>query len=216
MTNAPSIRGMFTSARVRATVVGLTLSLSLVMVGCGENREVVFSTDAPPAADDRPALLADIAALSNSKDLANPDKASAYYKAVEALIGRGSRIEPTLIEALGGNDDWGVRLGTVEVLKAVGTRRSIEPLMGALEDPQPLVALNADYLLRALTKHMVIPAAGEPVRDGLPAVPTRPANELRLDADEKLWAAWYGEHRVTLHQNWRTWWDANKATVVVD
>lgn len=214
MSNTPSIAALSSSRRSCAAL--LIVLCAWFGLGCSENREVVFSTDAPPAADDRPALLADIAALANCKNLADPDKALAYYKAVEALIARGSRIEPTLSEALGGNDDWGVRLGAVEVLKAVGTRRSIEPLMGALEDPQPLVALNADYLLRALTKHVIIPAAGEPARDGLPPVPPRAADDLGLDADEKLWAAWYAQHRVTLHQNWRTWWEANKATVVVD
>lgn len=214
MTHAPSSGCNFST--LRAYAPWLMVLLALAMVGCGEERAVVFSTDAPPIADDRPALLADIAKLGNCKDLADPDKSSAYFKAVEALISRGSRIESTLNETLGGNDDWGVRLGAVEVLKAVGTRRSIEPLMGALEDPQPLVALNADYLLRALTKNSVIPAAGEPERNGLPAVPQRTATDLPLDADEKIWATWYGQYRVRLHQNWRTWWDANKATVVVD
>lgn len=194
----------------------LLLVAVLVSGGCGEDREVVFSTDAPPPADDRPALLADIAALAHGKRIADPDHAAPYHKAVDALIGRGARIEPTLIEALGGNDDWGVRLGVVEVLKAVGTRRSVEPLMGALEDPQPLVALNADRLLREMLAHNVIPAPGEAPRDGLPPVPTRPANDLALDADEKLWAAWHREHRVALHKAWRTWWDANKATVKID
>jgi hypothetical protein len=194
----------------------LVLVLALLLAGCDDEREVVFSTDTPPPADDRPAVLADIAALGNAKDLKDAGKTAAYHQAVDALIARGSRVEPTLIEALGGNDDWGVRLGVVEVLKGVGTRRSIEPLMGALEDPQPLVALNADYLLRALTKHTVIPAAGEPPRDGLPPVPQRPAGELELDADEKLWAAWHREHHTTLHRVWRAWWDANKAMVVVD
>lgn len=184
--------------------------------GCGEEREVVFSTDTPPPADDRPALLADIAALSHSKKISDPEHAAPYHKAVDALISRGARIEPTLIETLGGNDDWGVRLGVVEVLKAVGTRRCIEPLMGALEDPQPLVALNADRLLREMLAHNVIPAVGEAPRDGLPPVPQRPTNDLALDADEKLWAAWHREHRVALHRAWRTWWDANKATAKIN
>ncbi len=219
MVNAPSMCGILSSVPARAGAAWLAwlmVCCALLIGGCGEDREVVFSTDAPPVADDRPALLADIAALGNVKDLSDPDKASPYYKAVEALIGRGSRIESTLIETLGGSDDWGVRLGTVEVLKAVGTRRSIEPLMGALEDPHPLVALNADYLLRALTKHSVIPAAGAPAVDGLPPVPVRAETELGLDADEKRWATWYAQYRVKLHENWRTWWNANKATVVVN
>lgn len=206
-----------TTARPRSRPAWLLLLLAaLVIAGCGEEREVVFSTDAPPPADDRPAVLADIAALAHGKQVADPDHAAPYHKAVDALIGRGARIEPTLIEALGGNDDWGVRLGVIEVLKAVGTRRSVEPLMGALEDPQPLVALNADRLLREMLSHNVIPAPGEPPRDGLSPVPQRAANDLALDADEKLWAVWHREHRVALHRAWRTWWDAHKATVKVD
>jgi len=200
----------------RLSVLLMGSVLALLLAGCGEEREVVFSTDAPPAADDRPAILADIAALTNAKDLLDAGKAATYHQAVDGLIARGARIEPMLIEALGGNNDWGVRLGVIEVLKGVGTRRSIEPLMGALEDPQPLVALNADYLLRGMTKHRVIPALGEAPRDGLTPVPQRPASDLALDADEKLWAAWHRDHHVALHQAWRTWWQTNKATVVVD
>jgi hypothetical protein len=214
-TASPSHRS---SVRARGLLLGGVMLLVVgVFGGCGsDGREVVFSTDTPPAADDRPAILADIARLAHAKKLSDPDHAAPYHQAVDALIARGARIEPMLVEALGGNDDWGVRLGVVEVLKAVGTRRSIEPLMGALEDPQPLVALNADYLLREMLKHSVIPAAGEAARDGLPPVPQRPAGELALDADEKLWAAWHQEHRATLHRVWRTWWDANRATVKID
>jgi hypothetical protein len=216
MPTAPMICRFSFHAALRLSVVLVVSVLAFLLTGCGEEREVVFSTDAPPAADDRPVILADIAALTNSKDLLDAGKAATYHNAVDALLARGARIEPMLIEALGGNDDWGVRLGVIDVLKGVGTKRSIEPLMGALEDPQPLVALNADYLLRGMTKHTVIPAAGEAPRDGLPPVPQRPATDLALDADEKLWAAWHREHRVALHQNWRTWWQANKATIVVD
>ncbi len=192
------------------------LFVVLVIGGCGDDREVVFSTDAPPPTDDRPAVLADIAALAHGKAIANPEHAAPYHQAVDALIARGARIEPTLIEALGGNDDWGVRLGVVEVLKAVGTRRCIEPLMGALEDPQPLVALNADRLLREMLSHNVIPEANQPPRDGVPPVPVRRPDDLALDAEEKLWATWHGEHRVALHRAWRAWWEANKATAKID
>jgi HEAT repeat protein len=198
----------------RAVLLGL---LVVLVGGCGgDQREVVFSTDAPPPADDRPAMLRDIAVLGNAKDLRDAAKAKAYHEAVDALIARGARAEPPLIEALGGNDDWGVRLGAVEVLKAVGSRRSVEPLLGALEDPEPLVALNADHLLRALLGHSVIPAAGQPPQGDLPPVPARAPDDLALDAEEKLWAAWHREHKVALHRAWRTWWEANRATVVID
>ena len=189
----------------------------LALSGCGEDRELIFSTEpVTSTVDDRVAMLADIASLANAKDLKNPDHDHAYNKALDALILRSSRIEPSLIEALAGSDDWGVRYGVVNVLKATGTRRCIEPLMGALEDAQPLVALSANNLLCALTKHVVIPTAGEPPRDGLIAVPLRPENDLALDAEEKLWSAWHVQYRVALHSAWRTWWEANKATAVID
>ena len=205
-----SVRPRFLFSAMSMLVVGL------FVCGCNEQRDVVFSTDTPAAKDDRPAILADIATLAHAKQSADPDHAAPYHRAVDSLISRGARIEPMLIEALGGNEDWGVRLGVVEVLKAMGTRASVEPLMGALEDPQPLVALNSERLLREMLKHEVIPAAGAEPRDGLPPVPARPASDLALDADEKLWATWYREHHATLHRNWRTWWEANRATVKID
>jgi hypothetical protein len=196
------------------TLMALAL---LLLCGCGEEREVIFSTESAPGQDeDRKAVQADIATLSKGKDLTDPDNMVAYHRAVDALIGRGARIETSLTDALTGSDDWGIRLGAVEVLKAVATRRSIEPLLGALEDPQPLVALNADHLLRGLTKHRVIPDAGQPAVGGLPPVPARDPKDLRLDAEEKVWAAWHREHHAALHRAWRTWWEANRATVVIE
>jgi hypothetical protein len=204
----------------RALLTGLLFPLATAVVlmssGCGDNREVIFSTEpAANATGDREAMLADIASLAKGKDRKNPDNEHAYNLALDALIARGSRIEPNLIESLGGSDDWAVRLGVVNVLKAVGTRRCVEPLMGALEDAQPLVALSANNLLSALTKHTVIPSAGESPRDGLVAVPQRPETDLALDAEEKLWSTWHGQHRVALHTAWRTWWEANKDKVEV-
>jgi hypothetical protein len=202
--------------RSRHLLLGSAMLAAMLLVGCDEERDVVFSTDAPPTTDERPVILADIANLAHAQQLADPDHAAPYHKAVDALIARGARIEPMLIEALGGNDNWGVRLGVIDVLKAVGTRNCVEPLMGALEDPQPLVALNAEYLLREMLKHQVIPAPGQAPRDGLPPVPQRAENDLALNADEKLWAAWHQEHRATLHKVWRAWWEANRATVKID
>jgi hypothetical protein len=79
-----------------------------------------------------------------------------------------------------------------------------------------LVALNAEHLLRSMFNHRVIPAAGEPPRNGLPPVPLRPANDLTSDADERIWAAWHGENRATLHRNWRIWWEANRDSVKIE
>jgi hypothetical protein len=215
MTNASSCHRSLVHPRLIFSVMG-ALVVALLFCGCNEQRDVVFSTDTPAAKDDRPVILADIAALAHGKQITDPNHAAPYHQAVDALIARGARIESMLIEALGSSDDWAVRLGVVEVLKAVGTRNSVEPLLGALEDPQPLVALNAERLLREMLKHEVIPAPGAAPRDGLPPVPARPANDLALDADEKLWAAWHRDNHVTLHRNWRTWWEANRTTVKID
>jgi hypothetical protein len=211
-----SMRHKFRRALLTGLLFPLATAVVLMSSGCGDNREVIFSTEpAANATGDREAMLADIASLAKGKDRKNPDNEHAYNLALDALIARGSRIEPNLIESLGGSDDWAVRLGVVNVLKAVGTRRCVEPLMGALEDAQPLVALSANNLLSALTKHTVIPMAGESPRDGLVAVPQRPETDLALDAEEKIWSTWHGQYHVALHAAWRTWWEANKDKVEV-
>jgi hypothetical protein len=190
----------------------------LLITGCDDDRQPVFST-APDAQADaaRKAVQAEIAELARIKTPGDPDAVVAYHKANDKLISRGSAIETQLIEALIGSPDWGVRLGVVEVLKALATRQAVEPLISVLDDAQPLVALNADYLLQGLTKHSEIPAAGRPAgANSLPPVPKRDPQELALDADEKLWAAWHAEHHAALKKAWTLWWSANKATVKIE
>ena len=212
-----SLRHKFCRAMLTGLLFSLAMSALLVSSGCGDNRDVIFSTEpAVNTAGDREAMLADIASLAKGKNRKNPDNEQAYNRALDALIARGSRIEPSLIEALGGSDDWAVRLGVVNVFKAIGTRRSVEPLMGALEDAQPLVALSVNNLLSAMTKHTVIPAAGEPPRDGLVAVPQRSETDLALDAEEKIWSTWHGQYHVALHAAWSAWWEANKDKVEIN
>ena len=175
-----------------------------------------FDTSGDKHQDDaRAVMLASIKKLAAGKDLSNADNVVIYHKAIDDLIARGSTIETAISEALASDDDWGVRVGAVEVLKGIGTRACIETLLGALEDPQPLVGLNANYLLRELTKHSVIPTAGSPAANGLPPIPVRAADDLALDADEKLWAAWHEQHKITLHKVWREWWTANKSAVAI-
>ncbi len=187
-----------------------------VLSGCGEERTAAFDTSGDKHQDDaRAVMLASIKKLAAGKDLSNADNVVIYHKAIDDLIARGSTIETAISEALASDDDWGVRVGAVEVLKGIGTRACIETLLGALEDPQPLVGLNANYLLRELTKHSVIPTAGSPAANGLPPIPVRAADDLALDADEKLWAAWHEQHKITLHKVWREWWTANKSAVAI-
>jgi HEAT repeat protein len=196
-------------------VCGFVVAL-FVLSGCGEERTAAFDTSGDKHQDDeRVVMLATIKKLAAGKDLSKADNVVVYHKAIDDLIARGSTIETAICEALASDEDWGVRVGAVEVLKGIGTRASIETLLGALEDPQPLVGLNANYLLRELTKHSVIPTAGSPAANGLPPVPVRAVDDLALDAEEKLWASWYDQHKVTLHKVWREWWTANKAAVAI-
>jgi hypothetical protein len=211
-----------TKGLMKATTKASCGPLMMVMVacfmisGCGDERKAAFDTTGEKHQDtERMAMLAAIKRMSAGKDLKNPDNVVAYHKAVDELIARGSSIETAICEALASDDDWGVRIGTVDVLKAIGTRVCIETLLGALEDSQPLVALNANYLLAELTKHSVIPAAGTSTVNGLPPVPQRATDNLELDADEVIWAKWHEQNKITLHQVWREWWTANKATVAI-
>jgi hypothetical protein len=205
-------------SRARAGCWLAVVAMALLGAGCDDDRQPIFSTATDVQADAaRKAVQAEIAELAKVKAPNDPDAVVAYHKAKDRLIARGAVIETQLIEALAGSPDWGVRLGVVEVLKALGTRQSVEPLINVLDDPQPLVALNADYLLQGITKHSEIPAAGQPTgANALPPVPRRDPQDLALDADEKLWAAWHGEHRAALKKAWSIWWTANKATIKID
>jgi hypothetical protein len=192
------------------------IGAGFALVACGDKREAVFDASGVHGRDaERDKIIKEIAQLKAGKDLSNPDNVVAYHKAVDGLIARGSSIETMLTEALASDTDWGVRLGAIDVLKAIGTKQCIEPLLGALEDPVSLVALNANFLLSELTKHKIIPAPGTEARDGLAPLPERPAHDLELDAEEKIWAAWHAQYKVALHKNWRAWWEANKNTVAI-
>ena len=199
-----------------AGMIVTACAMLMMMTGCSDDREVLFDTTGSEKIDAERALVLDnIAKLAAGKNLADPDNVVTYHGAVDALIARGAAIETQLCEAVAGNDDWGVRLGAVEVLKAVGTRNCVETLLGALEDPQPLVALNADYLLRELTKYSVIPQENEPPKNNVPAVPKRDPNDLALDADERIWSEWHAENKVALHTAWEAWWRDNKDTITI-
>jgi hypothetical protein len=105
-------------------------------------------------------------------------------------------------------------MGAVEVLASVGTRACVEPLVGATDDPQPLVALYANKLLEGLCSHRVIPAQGE-AAGALPPVPRPDPHDLARDAEERQWTAWHRQHHAELREAWRTWWAANQAKVAI-
>jgi len=192
--------------------------MTVMLVSCGEDSRPLFNPDSSPTFkdDERKVVQAEIAMLAKGKDTSDIEASAIYSETVQKLTGRGSKIEPMLIEALAGDQDWAVRMGAAEVLQSVGTKNCIDVLIVATKDPAPLVALNADKLLSAMTDHRVIPKAGTAVSpEGLPPVPLRAADNLALDAEEKLWAVWHQEYSQVLHATWLAWWKANRGTVKI-
>lgn len=206
------------STAVRRAAAILIAAVAFAGSGCDDERTPIFDPDLPARGDTpRQEIEGEIAALANYRKLDDAESTKRYHDAKDKLISRGAAIENQLIEALLGSRDWGVRMGVVDVLKAVATRNAIEPLIATLVDPEPLVALNAEQLLQGLTKHAEIPEAGKPAgANGLPPVPTRDPKDLALDADEKLWASWQREHGEKLRLAWASWWAANKGQVKIE
>jgi hypothetical protein len=101
-------------------------------------------------------------------------------------------------------------------MQAVGTKRSVGPLIQVLEDPQPLVALQAEHTLQDMTQHQVIPPAGRPAANGLPPVPVRDPKDLDMGAELRLWSAWHAQHKTALRTSWSAWWEKNKATTKIE
>ncbi len=209
-------------------VLVLLVPLALLPTGCGEERDPLFTATGTKQKDpDAQALERDIQDLAKVRiyeELKNvkgkeddADKAiAAYHEAMRRLTLRGAAIENRLIELLLGSDDWGVRLGAVETMQAVGTKRSVSPLIQVLTDAQPLVAMNANLTLEEMTKHKVIPETGKPAVDGLPPAPAADAGELDPDVYLKRWAVWHAENKTKLQQAWSAWWEKNKTTTKID
>ena len=131
------------------------------------------------------------------------------------MIARGSKIETTLIDNLRRSDDWGIRLGIVEVLMATGTKVSIDHLIVCLDDSEPLVAFRANSLLVEMTQHTEIPVAGSPITSGIEPLPTPPAKDLSLDVEQRTWATWQQKNGKALRAAWASWWAANKGTIEI-
>lgn len=206
----------------------LLAPLALLPTGCQEERDPLFASPTSKQDDQNVKALekdlADLAQVRIYEDLKNTkgkeeaaDQAIAtYHEAMQRLTRRGAAIETQLIETLAGSQDWGVRLGVVEVMQSVATKRCISPLIQVLDDAQPLVAMNANLTLQEMTKHQVIPEAGKPPVDGLPPTPVADHGELEPDAYLKRWAAWHTEHKAKLKTAWTAWWEKNKTTTKVD
>lgn len=200
-----------------AIVPGVVLLLALA--GCESDRanaKIEAQSDTNELDDQKQAIAKDIADLATGKDLTAAKDSKTFDDAKRRLIGRGSKIETTLIDNLRRSDDWGVRLGIIEVLMATGTKVSIDHLIVCLDDPEPLVAFRANSLLVEMTQHSEIPAAGSPAAAAaLPPVPVPPASDLSLDAEQRAWATWQHQHGKELRAAWASWWTANKGTIEI-
>ncbi len=158
----------------------------------------------------------DIAELAKGKDPNDLQGSVEFDQARDRLIARGASIQSTLWEALKTSTDWSIRLGIVEVLQAIRTRPSTEPLIAVLNDPQPLVAMRADHALQFMYDHREIPKTGEPTgANGLPPVPVRAEDDFDRDADLRIWSEWHRANGKQLKVAWEAWWKANRETAVV-
>lgn len=199
---------------MRPIAVSLAALLVLLFAACGE--EARFNANPTPSEDpEAKAIAADIAALADGAKAADPEASVRYDAAVNALILRGMKIETRMIDTLRSSPDAWVRIGCIEVLTAVASKLSVEHLIAVLDDAEPLVAQRANIALQTVTGQRLVPEAGKPPLDGLPPVPPRPADDLALDAEERLWAAWHAQHKDALKAAWQRWWIANKATATL-
>jgi hypothetical protein len=175
-----------------------------------------LGTEADRAAIDQDAVAADLAELAHGKSPEMPASSVAYDQARDRLIAQGTAVEAYVHAGMRTSPDWGVRLGCVEVLTAVGTRASIDPLIEVLEDPEPLVALYANAALETMTQAAVIPALGGADASGLPPVPARDPADDAPDAEQRVWSAWHASHGRDLRVAWSAWWSAHRETAVID
>ena len=204
--------------RAAAGMMAVGIAAALAVGGCANDSSRLY--DSPTKAsfkdDERKAITTEIAQLAKGKDGHDIEGTATYSEAVNKLTGRGSKIEPQLIEALVGDNDWAVRMGVLEVLASVGTRACIEPVIGATKDSAALVALHANKLLEAMTEHRIIPAAGSPGSAApVPPVPARDPKVLDLDAEERIWADWHRANGGKLHEAWQAWWKTNRGKAVI-
>lgn len=162
---------------------------------------------------DEKAILAEVDQLKNATLIGEDDEAEGLYdEAVHALTQRGSHIEGILIEQLNTSDNAGVRYGILNVLDAIGTRRSVEPIIETIMDPDALVAQKALFSIEAITGHQMVPETG--VKDGIPAIPL---NENGGEAEAlQTFTTWHGQNGQNLYDNWTSWWGRNKDTVKIE
>jgi hypothetical protein len=200
----------------------LPLALALAAIatfglsGCGDDDEIFRANPAPYEDKAGKEITSEIAGLANGGRQGDPSASVAYDNAIQSLIMRGVKAETRVIDALRADPDPHVRIGCIEVLRAIATKASIEHLIAVLDDSDPMVAWNAEITLRVMGRTRMIPEAGQPAKDGLPPVPVRKADDLAIEADERIWNTWYAAHKAELKAAWERWWADNKATFKVE
>jgi hypothetical protein len=224
----------FPAASGRALVVAALVLVLFATSGClGPDRGAdpsPFNSDS--YVEDEKTILAEVQELRHGKRIEDPSSSAIFDAAVIKLTARGTMVERYLIEALRGDEDWGVRYGVIQVIDSVGTKKSMEPLIEALEDDHPLVAQKAMYTLRVFTDHRLVPATPreadaempEPatvvLEDGtevtLPPIPRIAPEDYDPDAEYRLWVTWWNQHKQDLRVAWATWYQQNSSDVVLE
>lgn len=182
--------------------------------------------------EDEENIRSEIQELRHGKRFEDPASSAIFDQAVIKLTGRGTVVERYLIEALRGDEDWGVRYGVIHVIDSVGTKQSMLPLIEALSDDHPLVAQKAMYTLRVFADHQVVPPTPlaaddempEPatyvLEDGsditLPAIPPVSSEDYDSDADYRQWVTWWNDHQDALRNAWDTWYKQNSTDVKLE
>lgn len=189
---------------------------ALGMSGCGDDDEIFRANPTTYVDKAGKEISTEIAALANGGRPDDPAASVAYDNAIQSLIMRGVKAETRVIDALRSDPDPHVRIGCIEVLRAIATKSSIEHLIAVLDDSDPMVAWNAEITLRVMCRTRMIPEAGAPAKNGLPPVPVRKADDLAIEADEQIWNTWYAAHKADLKAAWERWWADNKATFTAD
>jgi hypothetical protein len=195
--------------------------MTCLVLGCaactsGRDGKGLYDVEDEQISIDEQAVADAIAQLAQGRDPEDAEASMAFDEAVQKLTLMGSTIEPYLIEALVGNDDWAVRNGVIHVLDSIGSKNCVTALIGALADEHPLVVQKAMFTLRVFCQHQEVPETGPVNLKGLAPIPARAADDLREDADYQIWLAWQRQYGAALHAAWQAWWDENLHLVRVE
>ena len=155
-----------------------------------------------------------IAILSEGSKADDADAEFRYNEARDGLIKMGTGVEPFILFEMKNGRDWSVRLGCIEVLDGIGTKKCVEPLIECLLDEHPLVAQKAMYSLRVFCGHRIVPDTDMPGAP-VPPIPQRAENES-FEKDYTIWVAWHEQNRKAFYRAWVEWWKANKGEVTVE